>query len=119
MSTGQATAQASAAAQPRIGLLRRFIQGDLAELRVILGLALIWIVFQVQEDRFLTAVNLTNLVLQITAIGLLSVGAVSGLCAAIMAVLSEKHGWSPYLAIAAGVGAGTVIGLFQGAIFTR
>jgi D-xylose transport system permease protein len=134
MSTGHATAGTSAAAQPRTGVLRRFIQGDLAELRVILGLAVIWIVFQAQEDRFLTAVNLTNLVLQITAIGLisvgvvlvlllgeidLSVGAVSGLCAAIMAVLSEKHGWSPYLAIAAGVGAGTVIGLFQGAIFTR
>ena len=33
----------------------------------------------------------------------LSVGAVSGLCAAIMAVLSVKQGWSPYLAIAAGV----------------
>jgi D-xylose transport system permease protein len=73
-------------------------------------------------------------VLQITAIGLisvgvvlvlllgeidLSVGAVSGLCAAIMAVLSEQHGWSPYLAIAAGVGAGTAIGLFQGFIYTR
>jgi D-xylose transport system permease protein len=49
----------------------------------------------------------------------LSVGAVSGLCAAIMAVLSEKHGWSPYLAIAAGVAAGTAIGLFQGFIYTR
>ncbi|HWM10057.1 MAG TPA: sugar ABC transporter permease [Solirubrobacteraceae bacterium] len=125
---------AAGPAQPRSGILRRFIQGDLAELRVLLGLAVIWIVFQAQEDRFLTAVNLTNLVLQITAIGLisvgvvlvlllgeidLSVGAVSGLCAAIMAVLSEKHGWSPYLAIAAGIAAGTLIGLFQGAVFTR
>jgi D-xylose transport system permease protein len=44
---------------------------------------------------------------------------VSGLCAAIMAVLNVKHGWSPYLAIAAGVAAGTVIGLFQGSVFTR
>jgi D-xylose transport system permease protein len=49
----------------------------------------------------------------------LSVGAVSGLCAAIMAVLSVKHGWSPYLAIAAGVLAGTAIGLFQGSVFTK
>ena len=49
----------------------------------------------------------------------LSVGAVSGLCAAIMAVLAEQKGWSPYLAIAAGVAAGTPIGLFQGTIFTR
>jgi D-xylose transport system permease protein len=49
----------------------------------------------------------------------LSVGAVSGLCSAIMAVLAEKEGWSPYLAIAAGVLAGTAIGLFQGSVFTR
>src|SRR5215217_5295635 len=118
---------------PRV-LLRRFLQGDLGEVRVILAIALIWAIFQAQEDRFLTATNLTNLVLQTTAVGLvsigivlvlllgeidLSVGAVSGLCAAIMAVLSVKHGWSPYLAIAAGVLAGTAIGLFQGSVFTR
>jgi D-xylose transport system permease protein len=49
----------------------------------------------------------------------LSVGAVSGLCASIMAVLNVQHGWSPYLAIAAAVLAGTAIGLFQGSVFTR
>jgi D-xylose transport system permease protein len=48
----------------------------------------------------------------------LSVGAVSGLCAAVMAVLSVRHGWSPYLAIAAAVAVGTLIGLFQGLVFT-
>ena len=98
--------------------MRRFVQGDLASLRVILGVVVIWIIFQSQNDRFLTAVNLTNLMLQITAVGLisvgvvyvlllgeidLSVGAVSGLAAAVMAVLNVKHGWDPYLAIAAGV----------------
>src|SRR5215207_11706774 len=114
---------------PRVELLRRFIAGDLAELRVVLALGLIWLIFYLQEPRFLSSVNLSNLALQITAVGLisvgvvlvlllgeidLSVGAVSGLCAAIMAVLSVKQGWSPYLAIAAGVLAGTAIGLFQG-----
>ena len=114
-------------------IVRRFVQGDLASLRVILGLALIWIIFQSQNDRFLTAINLTNLMLQITAVGLisvgivyvlllgeidLSVGAVSGLCAAVMAVLNVKHGWNPYLAIAAGILAGTAIGVAQGAIST-
>jgi D-xylose transport system permease protein len=49
----------------------------------------------------------------------LSVGAVSGLAAAVMAVLSAKNGWSPYTAIAAGVLTGTAIGLFQGVMFTR
>jgi|SRR5215211_393467 len=119
---------------PRLDIFRRFVQGDLAELRVILVLIVIWAIFQVQEDRFLTAVNLTNLVLQITAVGLvsvgvvlvlllgeidLSVGAVYGLCSAIMAVLAEQHGWSPYLAIAAAIAAGAGIGLFQGTVFTR
>jgi D-xylose transport system permease protein len=33
--------------------------------------------------------------------------------------LTVKQGWSPYLAIAAGVATGTVIGLFQGTMFTR
>jgi D-xylose transport system permease protein len=119
---------------PRLDLLRRFIAGDLAELRVLLVLAVIWVIFYLQEERFLSSVNLTNLVLQITAIGLvsvgvvlvlllgeidLSVGAVSGLCSAIMAVLAVQKGWSPYLAIAAAVLAGTAIGLFQGFMFTR
>jgi D-xylose transport system permease protein len=122
------------AQQPRMDLLRRFVAGDLAELRVVLALVVIWAVFYFQEERFLSSVNLTNLTLQMTAVGLvsigvvlvlllgeidLSVGAVSGLCAAIMAVLTVKQGWSPYLAIAAGVATGTVIGLFQGTMFTR
>jgi D-xylose transport system permease protein len=121
-------------APPRADLLRRFVQGDLAELRVVIALVVIWAIFYFQEERFLSSVNLTNLVLQATAVGLvaigvvlvlllgeidLSVGAVSGLCAAIMAVLVEQQGWSPYLGIAAGVLAGTAIGLFQGSIFTR
>jgi D-xylose transport system permease protein len=114
--------------------LRRFIQGDLASLRVVLGLAVIWVIFQSQNDRFLSAENLTNLMLQITAVGLisigvvyvlllgeidLSVGAVSGLAAAVVAVLNVKHGWNPYLAIGAGVLVGMAIGLLQGAIFSR
>lgn len=115
-------------------LLRRFLQGDLASLRVILAIALIWIIFDFQNDRFLSATNLTNLFLQITAVGLisigvvmalligeidLSVGAVSGLAAAVMAVLNVKQGWDPALAIAAGVLTGAAIGFLQGVLFTR
>lgn len=114
--------------------LRRLVQGDLASARVVLGLALIWIIFQSQNDRFLSAENLTNLMLQITAIGLisvgivyvlllgeidLSVGAVSGLAAGVMAVLNVKHGWNPYLAIVAAILVGTAIGLLQGSLFSR
>jgi D-xylose transport system permease protein len=115
-------------------MLRRIVQGDLSSVRVVFGLIVIAIIFQVQEDRFLSAQNLTNLMLQITAIGLisvgivfvlllgeidLSVGAVSGLAAAIMAVLNVKHGWNPYLAIAAAICAGAAIGAAQGSLFSR
>ena len=135
MSTADATVDEDVEVRsPQLELLRRFIAGDLAELRVVLALAVIWIVFYIQEPRFMSSVNLSNLVLQMTAVGLvsigvvhvlllgeidLSVGAVSGLAAAIMAVLNVKHGWSPYLAIAAAVAAGAAIGLFQGTVFTR
>jgi D-xylose transport system permease protein len=118
--------------RPRPEFLRRFLQGDLGSLRVLIAIAVIWAIFQLAESRFLTAVNLTNLVLQITAVGLisvgvvlvlllgeidLSVGAVSGVTSAIMAVLNVQHGWNPYLAIAAAVVAGAAIGLFQGFMF--
>jgi D-xylose transport system permease protein len=135
MSTADATVDEDVEVRsPQLELLRRFVAGDLAELRVVLALAVIWLVFYVQEPRFMSSVNLSNLVLQMTAVGLvsigivlvlllgeidLSVGAVSGLAAAIMAVLNVKHGWSPYLAIAAAVAAGMAIGLFQGSVFTR
>jgi len=114
--------------------VRRLVQGDLASLRVVIGLALIWAIFQFENDRFLSAQNLTNLMLQIAAIGLisvgvvyvlllgeidLSVGAVSGLAAGVMAVLNVKHGWSPYLAIAAAIAVGLAIGLLQGFLFSR
>jgi D-xylose transport system permease protein len=132
-----ATATAATADKVRAArteTLRRFVQGDLASLRVVVGLAVIWAIFQFENDRFLSAENLTNLMLQITATGLisvgivyvlllgeidLSVGAVSGLAAAVMAVLNVQHGWNPYLAIAAGVLVGTAIGLFQGSVFSR
>jgi D-xylose transport system permease protein len=128
-----ASGRATASAMSRENI-RRFVQGDLASLRVVFGLVVIWLIFQSQNDRFLSAENLTNLMLQITAVGLisvgivyvlllgeidLSVGAVSGLAAAIMAVLNVKHGWSPYLAIAAGIAVGAAIGFLQGFLFSR
>jgi D-xylose transport system permease protein len=114
--------------------LRRLAQGELGSLRVLIVLAIVWIVFAIAHDRFLTATNLTNLALQIAAVGTisigvvlvlllgeidLSVGAVSGLSAAVMASLSAKAGWPAVPAIAAGLITGAAIGLFQGTITTR
>jgi D-xylose transport system permease protein len=109
-------------------------RGDLAPVRVILGIAVIWTIFQIANDRFLSAVNLSNLTLQIAAtatisIGVvlvlllgeidLSIGAVSGLAAGVMAVLTVQHGWAPLLGIFAGLGVGILIGLFNGFIVTQ
>ena len=106
----------------------------LGSLRVALVLAVIWIVFQSKNDAFLSSFNLTNLVLQIAAVGTisvgivfvlllgeidLSVGAVSGLAAAVMAVLNVKHGWGAVPAIGAGLATGTAIGLINGFFVTR
>jgi D-xylose transport system permease protein len=114
--------------------LRKLAQGELGSLRVLIVLALVWIVFAIAHDRFLTATNLTNLALQIAAVGTisigvvlvlllgeidLSVGAVSGLSAAVMASLSAKAGWPAVPAILAALATGAAIGLFQGTVTTR
>jgi D-xylose transport system permease protein len=115
--------------------LRALREGELGEVRVLIALALIWIFFQmrVEDGIFLTAENLTNLSLQIAAVGTvsigitlilflgeidLSVGSVAGLASAITGVLSVKNGWDPTLAIAAAIAAGFAIGLFHGLVVT-
>jgi D-xylose transport system permease protein len=116
------------------GFRRRLAQGELGSVPVVLGIALIWLIFWIANSRFLSADNLTNLVLQIAPMGTiavgvvlvlllgeidLSVGALSGLCAAIMAVLNVQHGVPGWLAILAGLGTGTAVGAFQGFWTTR
>lgn len=101
---------------------------------VIVGLILISIVFQAANQNFLSPVNLTNLMVQISAVGTisvgivlvlligeidLSVGAVSGLAAAVMAVLSAKSGQPAIVAVLAGIATGAAIGLLQGFWFAK
>jgi D-xylose transport system permease protein len=136
MTTTTQQPPAAAPAEPpesrRSTLTLRLAQ--LGSLRVAFVLAAIWIVFQTQNANFLTSFNLTNLVLQIAGVGTisigvvlilllgeidLSVGAVSGLAAAVMAVLNVKHGWSAEAAIAAGLATGAAIGLLNGFFVTR
>src|SRR5918911_3455838 len=57
-------------------LRRRVSQGELGSLPVIIGLIVIWAIFESQNQNFLTPRNLTNLVLQIAAMGLISAGIV-------------------------------------------
>ena len=115
-------------------LTERVARGDIGSLPVLLGLVLIAVIFQIANPNFLTPLNLTNLVVQIAATGTisvgivlvlllgeidLSIGAVSGFCAAVMAVLSVKLGAPGAVAIVAGLATGAAIGLFQGAWITR
>ena len=114
-------------------MLQRLARGELGSIRVILGIAVIWTIFQIANDKFLSATNLSNLSLQIAAVATisigvvlvlllgeidLSVGAVSGLAASVMAVLSVKEGLAPELALVVGLLVGTAIGLFNGFMVT-
>jgi D-xylose transport system permease protein len=114
--------------------LHRLAQGDIGPLPVIIALAFIAIIFQVANHHFLTPINLANLMVQISATGTLavgvtlvlligeidlSVGAVSGLTAGIMAVLSVKAGWPGIAAVMAGITVGVLIGLLQGFWFAK
>ena len=50
--------------------------GEIGSLPVVLGLAVIAVIFQLQNDRFLSAQNLTNLIVQMAPIAFISIGIV-------------------------------------------
>ena len=122
---------------PAIAAVVRYLRlrigsGELGALPVVLGLALIWTYFELQDAHFLTARNLSNLVLQISvsgtiAIGVvlvlllgeidLSVGSVAGATAAVLGVLVVDDNWPWWAAIVAMVAVGALIGVFQGVWF--
>ncbi len=110
--------------------------GQLGSLPIIVGLIIIAIVFQSQNDRFLTAGNFVNLIVQSAAyttiaMGIvfvlllgeidLSVGYVSGVAGVIAAVLLIPDGSqvSTPIAIALALGSGIAIGTFHGLIITK
>ena len=116
------------------GWRRRWGTADWGSLPIVLGLCGIWLIFWLANDKFLSPLNLTNLMLQIAALGTLAIsvflvlllgeidlsaGMVSGLCAAIMAVLNVKAGIPGPLAVLAGMLVGVGIGLFQGMWITK
>lgn len=111
----------------------RIRTGDLGSLPVVVGLIVIWIVFQSLNSNFLSSRNLVNLTLQSAAVGTisigvvlvlllgqidLSVGSISGLSSAVLAVGFVNHGWPMPVAIIAALVAGLLVGLLYGAIFT-
>jgi D-xylose transport system permease protein len=108
---------------------QRLRAGELGAMPVIVALAIIWGYFQLKQDVFLSARNLSNLVLQIgvtgtIAVGIvlvlllgeidLSVGAVMILSSALVAWGVVNHNWAWYWGILIAVAAGAAIGAFQG-----
>ena len=102
------------------GAVRAFVDrvrsGDLGSLPVVVGLAVIWTIFQSINPVFLSAPNLVNLLFDCSTVGVialgivcilmvgeidLSVGSVSGFASALVGVLWVNSGWPVALAIVA------------------
>ena len=113
------------------GRLRNALGADLGPLPVIVGLIAVWIFFQTQNSNFLTARNLSNLILQMAVVSVLamatvvvmvageidlSLGSVAGVTSALLGVLLTNHHWSVWAALVATFAVGAGIGLLQGAV---
>lgn len=108
--------------------------GELGSLPVILVLVLVWIIFQSLNQNFLSPRNLSNLSVDIVGTGLiavgivfvlllgeldLSVGSISGLAAAVFAVLNVNRGMPEWLALIIALLSGTLAGTIQGFSFAK
>ncbi|WP_344819866.1 sugar ABC transporter permease [Microbacterium soli] len=113
---------------------RRIRSGDIGSLPVIIGLILIAVVFQILNPLFLSSTNIVNLMLDSAAVGTiavgvvlvlllaqidLSIGSVSGLSAAVLAVLYVQLGLPLWIALLAPMLIGAVIGLIYAGLFLR
>ncbi|NHA69846.1 sugar ABC transporter permease [Phycicoccus sp. CMS6Z-2] len=113
---------------------QRIKSGDLGSLPVVIGLVIIWAVFYGLNPAFISSRNLVNLTLQMVPIGTLaigvvlvlllgeidlSIGSMSGLSGAILAVLFVNQGMSIWLAVVIALAAGAVVGLVYGLLFNR
>jgi len=114
--------------QPEVQKNRTFgelLTSDLRALPVVIGLVALWIFFATQSDVFLTARNLSNLFVQSTVVGImalglmfvllvkeidLSVAAINGVTAVLMAKLVVEFGFSPWISIPIAVVVGAAIG---------
>ncbi|WP_354644847.1 sugar ABC transporter permease [Kitasatospora camelliae] len=113
---------------------RRITSGELGSLPVVLALIVIWAVFGSLNSSFLSAQNLSNLSQQIVGTGMiaigvvfvlllgeidLSVGSVSGLCAAIFAVMNVTNGVNQWVALLSALVGGAAVGFIQGFFFAK
>ncbi|MBX5139483.1 sugar ABC transporter permease [Rhizobium lentis] len=112
----------------------RIRSGDLGSLPVIIGLAIIWTVFQALNPVFLSSANLVNMLFDCSTVGVislgivcilmvgeidLSVGSVSGFASALVGVFWINQGWPVVLAILAAMAVGALIGSLYAFLFNR
>ncbi|MEV5831171.1 sugar ABC transporter permease [Spirillospora sp. NPDC052242] len=108
--------------------------GDLGVAPVVAGLVVIWTVMQILNPIFLSSANLVNLLLECVPVGVialgvvfmllvgqidLSVGSISGLSAAVTAVLFVDRGMPAWTAILAAVALGAAVGWCYAQVFNR
>jgi D-xylose transport system permease protein len=113
---------------------RRMRSGELGSIPVVVGVAIIWITFQLLDSSFLSPRNLSNLSVDIVGMGMitigvvfvllvgdidLSVGSVSGLAAALFAVLNVNHGVEEWLAVLLALLGGAATGAVHGFFVAR
>lgn len=113
---------------------RKMRSGELGSLPVVVAVIIIWTVFGTLDSAFLSAQNLSDLSQQIVGTGMiaigivfvlllgeidLSVGSVSGLCAAIFAVLNVLNGMNQWLALLVALAGGAAVGLIHGFFFAK
>ena len=116
------------------GFLDSLRSGDIGVLPVVVGLVVIWTVLQLLNPIFLSSANLVNLLLESAAVGVialgivcillvaqidLSVGSVSGLSAAVVAVLYVNRGLPVWIAVLCAVLGGAVTGWIYAQMFNR
>ena len=114
-----------------VGYWRRVRGGDMGSLPAILGLVVLFVVFGLANDRFLSALNLANLITQagaicVLAMGLvfvlllgdidLSAGVAGGVSACAMALTVVNMSWPWWAAILVGTACGALIGLAIGVL---
>ncbi|WP_435848531.1 sugar ABC transporter permease [Streptomyces javensis] len=113
---------------------RKMRSGDLGAVPVIVGIAIIWAVFQAKDSAFLSPKNLSDLSILLGGTGMisvgivfvlllgeidLSVGSLSGLAAATLAVLNVNHGVPEGIAVLAALASGAVLGAVHGFFFAK
>ncbi|MEV0643938.1 ABC transporter permease [Phytomonospora sp. NPDC050363] len=108
--------------------------GDIGSLPAVLGLVVLCVVFSILRPNFFSPGNFANLFSQGAAVTLIAMGLVfvllvgeidlsagftSGVCASVLAILLATYGLPWYVAVAAAIAAGTLIGAVLGFLVAK